>query len=438
MSRLYRNLATGVAVALVALALAPATTASAAPPRPTTTNIAGGAAGWLAQQLSGGTHLVFPGTKFIDYGGSADAAFALAAAHVGRATIHDVVDYLGAHLNEYADYSGAQGGPYYGSVGKAAVAALVDGRNPNNFGGHHLLAELKADECPTKSTTMCTPGNNTGIFSSVSTSFIVIAEARGAKRDGSQFAPSANLESFFLSLQCGDGGFSSDLPAGDPCKPDVDATGYALMALQALGGHTSQIEHAASWLVSQRNADGSWTAQGGKNIDSTALAVAGLRIAGRTTARSVSWLRNQQVTSGPTVGKGAKRGALRYQGKFDPAGSIKGTSDGILGITRSSLATLDLTAVHAGVPVLALAVPHVQHAKVHPGARETVTGKGFAAGETVQASIHSKSVRSGVANDNGTVSLTFTVPNSMANGAHTIVLTGHRSHLQSKASFLVR
>ncbi len=438
MSRLYRNLAGVATIALVAVALAPPAAAEATAPRPTTTNPAGGAAGWLAQQLIRGTHLNFPGTKFIDYGGSADAAFALAAAHVGRATIHDVVDYLGAHLDQYVDYSGSQGGPYFGAVGKAAVAALVDNRNPNNFGGHHLLAELKADECPTKSTNGCTPGNNTGIFSSVSTSFIVIAEARGAQRDGSRFAPSANLESFFLSLQCGDGGFSSDLPAGDPCKPDIDATGYALMALQALGGHASQINKAASWLVSQRNADGSWSAQGGQNIDSTALAVAGLRVAGRSTAKSVRWLRDQQVTSGPTVGTGAKRGALKYQGKFDPASSIKATSDGILGITPTSLATLDLTGVRAGVPVLALAAPHVRHAKVQPGATETVTGTGFAAGERVQASIHANAVRSGITNDNGTVSLTFTVPKSMARGAHTIVLAGHRSHLQSKASFVVR
>src|SRR6201999_2570350 len=222
----------------------------------------------------------------------------------------------------------------------------------------HLLTELKAHECPSGSTD-CTPGNNEGIFSTISTSLIVIAEARGARHDGGQFAPSDDLVHFLLDQQCDDGGFSSAVrtAGSDPCTPDVDATGYAIMALQALHGHSSAMNKAASWLVSTRKANGAWNDQGGPNTNSTALAIVGLHIAGRSTGTSESWLRRQQITTGPTVGSGATRGALKFQGKFDPTNSVLATNDGVLGLTRSSLATLSDKKTKTSLPVLALDEP---------------------------------------------------------------------------------
>jgi hypothetical protein len=432
MSHLRRIAASVAAVsAAAALVLAPPASA-AATTRATTTNPAKAAGGWLAQQLVAGTHLVFSGTTFVDYGGTADLGFALAAGGVGRSTVDNATTYLARHLSDYVDYSGANGGPYDGSIGKAAVAALVDGRDPNRFGGHHLLRELKNNET--------SDGDNRNIFSTVSTSFIVIAEARGARHDGRRFAPSHALVKFFLAQQCGNGGFSSDIrtAAAVPCTADVDATGYALMALQALGGHADVIKHAASWLAAKRAANGSWTAQGGPDIDSTALATVGLHIAGRSTTKSLAWLKRQQVTTGPTVGAGAERGALKYFGKFDPASSIKGTSDGVLGLTLQSLATLSVKGASKSLPVLALDKATLSHPTVKRGSAEKVTGTGFAAKERVFVTVGSEQVGRHMANKDGTLVFRFTMPGGLSSGQHTVKLTGHRSDLTSKVSVTVK
>jgi hypothetical protein len=440
------------ALAVVAVSALSTAGASAAAPA-TTTDPAAAAAGWLAQQFAdsanrrvpGGDHIELSyndGTKnvfYYDGGGTADAAFALAATKSGRTKIDAAVGYIGAHLDAYVDYSGAQGGPYYGSIGKAAVAAAVDGKDPNDFGGHHLLSELKKDECPAASTT-CAPGSNSNVFSSVSTSFIVIAEARGARVDGSSVAPSKDLVSFFLSLQCPDGGFTSDLPAKSPCASDADATGYAVMALQALGGHTAEIDRAAAYLEKSRGKDGAWSDNGGPNIDSTGLAAAALSIAGRDASRSRNWLASQQVTDGPTTGTGARRGALKYQGAYDANASIKGTSDAILGLVPgASLATLDTHGAAAGTAVLALDDPTVAHRKVKAGGQQIVTGTGFAVGERVRVAVHSTPISVGTATASraGTASLAFDVPKTLPAGVHTVVLTGTSSGLSAAIAFTV-
>jgi hypothetical protein len=430
MSRLLRNLVCVPGAAVLALATVPAASAAAAPPpRPTTTNAAKAAAGWLAQQLVHGDHLVISG--FNDPGDSIGTGFALAAARVGRPTIVDVMQYVATNLDSYVDYSGQFGGPFDGGIGKAAVLAIVAGHDPNHFGGHHLLAELKAHEA--------SDGNNKGIFSTVSTSLIAIAEARGARQDGHRFAPSRHLKHFLLMQQCRSGGFSSAVrtSAGSDCTPDVDATGYAIMALRALHHHARQINHAATWLASQRKPDGAWTVQGGENVNSTALAIAGLHIAGRSTHKSVAWLRGQQITSGPTVGAGARRGALKYQGGFDPTNSTLATNDGILGLTRADLATLTSRGATKSLPVLALARPALSKHRVARGASEHVRGTGFAASERVYVMIGSTHLGSATTNKNGSIALRVTVPTALSPGKHTLVLTGHRSRLHSRVSCTV-
>ena len=442
------RLSAALAGIAAAVALVPGT-AAAATPAPTTSNPASAAAGWLVQQFSNahnqrgpaGDHIELSfdagsGPVFYyDGGGTIDAALALAATHSGKQKIDTATDYVAAHLDAYVDYSKTQGGPFYGSVGKAALLAIVDGRDPNNFGGHHLLSELKADECPTGATS-CLPGDNTNIFSSVSTALIVIAEQRA----GGSFAPSANLIHLLLNQQCSDGGFSSDIPPASTCKSDPDVTGYAVMALQALGGHSTQIAAAATYLDDTRRADGSWADNGGPNIDSTGLAAAALSIAGESPTKSQQWLADQQVTTGPTAGTGSQRGALKYQGKYDPNSSIKGTSDGIFGLVpHTSLATLSAAGATPGTAVLALDSPSLTHTTVHPGGAEAVSGTGFGAGEKVQAAVHSTpiGVGSGTADKNGTVHISFTVPASLTGGAHTVVLTGESTGLTSKTTFHV-
>lgn len=438
MSRLLRSLLVAGAATAVGLALVPSPASAASPAPAKTTNKAKGAAGWLAQQLVDGNHLVyaFDGKTF-DGGGTADLIYALAGAGVGKAKTKAVIGYFEKNVESYVDIKNTDGyGPNDGGIAKTAIATLVAGANPTAFGGYNLLQQLKTDECATTSAS-CTAGAAANVFSSISESLVITAEARGAALKAS-YAPSANAGKYFRSLQCADGGFTSATVGGAGCASDVDATGYAIMALQALGGQSTAIGKAATWLVSQRNSDGSWTSNGGENIDSTGLAVAGLKAAGRSTTTSVAWLRNQQVTTGPTAGAGATRGALKYQGKFDAASSVKGTSDGLLGITRSSLATLAGASARDDLPLLKLATPHVMHAKVKTGHPQRVRGTGFANKELVVATVNGLRLGSAKSNANGTVRVNFTVRTSLSAGKHTVLLSGHRTGLQATASFIIR
>jgi hypothetical protein len=429
-----RTLVAAAAAATVAIAAAPS--AAAAPAAaPTTLNAAPGAAGWLSQQLIHGNHLVysFDGTTF-DGGGTADAIYALAASKSGKDTIKHAIAYFKHNVESYVDIKNTDGyGPNDGGIGKTAIAAMVAGADPTSFGGYNLLAQLKTDECAAASLTCVARGSAANVYSSISESVVITAEARA----GGKYRPSAHARAYFQSLQCADGGFTAGTAGGSTCAPDVDATGYAVMALQALGGSKARIDKAAAWLASTRSANGSWTSQGGANVDSTALAVVALHVAGRPTAKSATWLRAQQVTSGPTTGKGATRGALKYQGKFDPSASVKATSDGILGITRSSLATLSAKGAVKGRLVLALRNPHVTPATVQRGSATHVVGAGFAAAEPVAVMIGGKRVGVATADKHGTVSVIVTVPRSLAAGKHTVVLVGQRSHLHSEKTFRV-
>ncbi|MEP6697931.1 MAG: LPXTG cell wall anchor domain-containing protein [Pseudonocardiales bacterium] len=445
-----RTVAVAVAAGLIALC-APA---SAAPAPATTTNPAAAAAGWLAQQFSDssnhpapdGDHFNFPNSTFYWSGLTASSIFALAATKSGGDKIDAAIAFVESNVAADASIgNGPAPGPFDGSVATAALAAIVTGADATDFGHIDLLKTLKDDECkavsfPADDKDFTTPtcpavgaGNNT--FSSVTESLIVTVEARA----GGAYAPSAKALDYFLSLQCADGGFTvSNVATG--CTSDVDATGYATAALVALGGHQAELGQAAAWLRGQRNPGGYWVAQGGPNVDSTGLAASALGATGADTSISRAWLASQQVSTGPTIGAGASRGALNFQGAFDASSSIKATADGLLGmVPGASLATLTSAGATRGTAVLALAAPKIASGSVVQGAKQTVTGFGFSAKEKVSGVLHSGPVSLGSvsANASGTVVVTFTVPATLAAGRHTVVLTGATSGLSSTATFIV-
>lgn len=441
--RLLAPVAAGI-LATAALVTAPA---DAATLRATTTSPAQAAAGWLAQQFT--DHLDYAGSSYFDGGTTADAIFALAAAGVGKDKIEATIRYFAEHVDDYTSLHDKTGkpGPYDGSIGKAAVAALVAGADPTHFGGYNLLRALEHDQCTAPSqpkntndtkTPVCpAAGAARNIYSSISESLAILAEARGAAKYGSAYAPDGAALSYFGSLQCANGGFTAQTTGGGKCVSDPDATGYAVMALQAAGHRSAALGRAVRWLNKQRNADGSWTAQHVHNVDSTGLAAAALRAQGIDTHRSAVWLVSQQVDSGPTVGAGASRGALKYHGTFDAAASIKATADGILGmVAGGSLATLTDGAARADAPVLALAPARARDAQLVAGHQQTITGAGFAAHETVTATSGGRTYARADADHEGTVTLTFTVPASAA-GARQLTLTGARSGLRTTTSFKV-
>ncbi len=438
-----RRLAAAVVLAAVLGPLAGTATAGATAP---TVDRIQAAAGWLATQfVASATHLPQPdgdhfeskygSTHYADYGANADAVFGLVASGTGGSKVATALDYLAAHLDEYADLSGTNYGPYDGSIAKTAVAAQVAGRSTTDFGGHDLLAALKADECPADATT-CTPGAPRNIYSSISASFVLLAEARA----GGAAAPSAEAVDYFLTLQCADGGFTSGT---DPCgsgSADVDATSYAVMALAAAGGHPSALHDAADWLVGQRATGGYWVAQHVPNTNATGLATAALAGVGTDVTASRSWLRAQQVPAGQP---GA--GALRYAHAFTPtttsatSPSVLATAQGLTGLAaHGSLADLTGSGLTSGTRAFAPAAA-LSASSSAAGRSVTVTGTGFAAGELVRADLHSAPVRLGVAkaDPSGRVELSVPIPAATVPGRHHLVLTGQSSGLSVHAGLTI-
>lgn len=418
-----------VAVPLLAGVLA--APAEAAPPDPVA-----GAAAWLSTQFVDGSHLPSPSgdhfdskygsSYFPNYGENADVLFALAGAKAagGQATV--ALDYLDKHLADYADPSGTFGGPFDGSIAKVALAHLVAGRSATE-----LLTKLQSDECPASSSS-CTPGAPANIFASASDSFVILAEARA----GESFAPSPAAVDYFLSLQCSNGGFTTGTEACGSGDADIDATSYAVMALQALGGHATELGKAADWLAAQRQPAGYWISQHIPNTDSTGLAAAALAGAGRNVSTSRSWLLDQQVAAGQP---GA--GSLNYAGKFTPtttsatSPNVIATAQGILGLVDDgSLATVSATGGTSGVELFAPVVS-LSPARQTEGGTATAHGVGFAAGENVTATVAEDTVGVGTVDASGVVDVSFEVP--LAGTSDGLVLTGSASGLTAKTAFSI-
>jgi hypothetical protein len=425
----------------------------------TTTDPVQAAAGWLATQFEDDNHLPVPaGDHFHSsfpsngstvyytlYGQNADVIFGLAAAKAGGDKIATALNYLVTNADLYADFSGAQGGPFDGSIAKMAVAAqvaAVSGTTATAFGSRNLLSALKGDEC-----TGTTPdgfggficvqaGAAKNIFSSVSESLAILAEARA----GGPFAPSANAITYFDSLQCSNGGFTADVSACGTGAADLDATSYAIMAMSLLSGHTAQLTSAVNWLHGQQDPGGYWVSQGAPNPNSTGLAASALASQSVDVSAARTWLLSQQVAAGA---EGA--GAIKYAGAFAPtttsatSTSVLATAQALDGlVSGASLATLTATGATAGTAAFA-PTQTVSTSSAVQGSTQTVTASGFAAGETVEAVLHSApvTVGSAVAGANGAVSISFAVPTSVDPGAHTLILTGATSGLSVSSALAV-
>lgn len=457
MSLARRIAAVGAGLAAAALVLpaagSPAGASTTAPPPAytVTTGRVQAAAGWLATQFVGSHYLptpggdrfvsgVYGGKTYLNYGENADAIFGLAAAKAGATKIASALAFLAANVDAYTDISdSASTGD--GTVGKLALTAIVAGANPTAFGGFDLLKQLKDDECTAVVAGPCAaPGASRNTYASASESFVVLAEARA----GGTYAPSAAKVAYYLSLQCtggaGAGGFTGDLTACGSGPADLDATSYAVMALQALGGHTAELARAVAWLKAQQKPGGYWTVGGKPNTNSTGLAAAALQGAGADVAAARAWLLAQQVPAGHP---GA--GALRFEGTVEAttaavtSPSVIATAQGLTGLVdRGSLATVSASGAAETVPLYA---PVSGVSSTHPtaGHRVTVTGTGFVAGERVQVRIQSAptTVATVTADPLGTARATFTVPTGLT-GAHPVVLTGLTSELRARSAVTVR
>jgi hypothetical protein len=440
-----RLLAATTAVGLLGFGIAGAV--AAAPGSSTTSDGVQAAAGWLTTQFAGSSHRpapngdhfeqVFGGQSFPNYGENADVIFGLAAAKSGGTKLDTALDYLATNVDAYADVTDSDGfGPYDGSLGKLAVAAIVGGADPSRFGGYDLMKQLRADECPAGATT-CSPGAAANIFASISEAFVLIAEARV----GGASAPTPAAVDYFLTLQCSSGGFTDGVTTCASAAADPDSTAYAIMALTAVGGHSGAVASAVSWLQAQQDHAGYWIAQGKPNVNSTGLAAAALAGAGAGVTSARHWLRSQQIAAG-----GAGAGAISYGGAFSASTVTSGTSPSVLATAQAipglvpdgGLATLDAKGSAAGVRLFAPTV-HGPPATAIVGRKQTVSASGFAAGERVSAIIHSTPTRVGAvtAAADGTVQLAYRIPTKLPTGRHTIVLTGASSGLSASQSLTV-
>ncbi|GIH03575.1 hypothetical protein Rhe02_16420 [Rhizocola hellebori] len=329
--------ATGVLLT-VTMGAAPA----AATGHPTTRPDA--AAGWLARQMVDGERFEvdFGGMIFPDQGLTIDAIFAFAAAKTANDYGSRALTWL-ARPEILSGYTGdGVTESYSGSTAKLALAVQVRGGNPASFGGQDLLARLRALLTPSG---RFSDRSEFGDFSNMfGQSLAIIALERTAAG-----APESAV-SFVVASRCADGGFPVFLGEAT-CTSDTDATALAVQALIATGNR-AQAAPAVQWLLSVQGPDGSFSALGTPNANSTGVAGQALREALRLAAAAKARQFVLSLQSGCSA-PSAQRGAIAFDATgFDPATAARATAQGILGLTGPGLRHLTSAGSSSGAPSL--------------------------------------------------------------------------------------
>lgn len=337
-------------LAVLAVLLLPSAAGAAPPTAPLTTDPADAAAGWLTGEFTDGDHLstsfdlngdgvIDPLTEvFPDYGLTADAVLAFAAAGSAGDAAEAATDYLAANVTPYAGDGAAES--YAGSLAKLIVVADVMGRDPADFGGRDLVADLLAREQPSG---RYSDASAFGDFSNgITQSLAVIALDRVTPAGASTAAVD-----YLISQQCADGGFNSVLETV-PCEGEVDTSAFAVQALDA-SGRDAALDTATTFLLGEQAADGSFAAPGFGtppvltfNSNSTGLAAQALSSLDEDAAaeKAVSWLLDRQVgADGPQP----QQGAFAFDATgFDPANATRATTQAVLGVAGTGF--IDLVA----------------------------------------------------------------------------------------------
>ena len=252
--------AAGLAVALLALAVAVPREADAAVPKASVRYLE------RAQNADGGVGPA-PGASSTPMH-TGWAALGMAAA--GR-NPRDV-ERGGRSLIDYMSANAAKLRGDLGERSRTILALRAAGVSPARLGGRDLLGELvRAQE---------QDGSFAGLVNT--TAFAVLA-LRAAGRPASDRAVRAGA-TFIAGQANADGGFNFGGKGG---PSGADDTGAALQALAAVGRRRSNVvRRAADWLERAQNPDGGFALQAGaSNAQSTAWAVQGLVAAGRNPSR---------------------------------------------------------------------------------------------------------------------------------------------------------
>lgn len=325
-----------------------------------TRNRADAAAGWLGRQLADDNliHTEFGGQSYPDYGLTADTVLALDAAKVGRRAANKATRALKASVVEYTG-GGSTTDFYAGAFAKLLLVAVAQNQNPYAFGQSaraDLVTRLEALECGTRKRSDCGTGNN-GRFADVSSfgdfsntltqSLAVLALDRATKRGASR-----DSVRFLLRQQCTDGSFPEALNA-PTCTGSVDATGFAVQALVRVDGPAARDAAALAgrWLAREQKRNGSFTANGVRNANSTALAAMAFDVLDRSrkAAKARKFLRSLQVGC---AGDRADRGLVRYD-RSNSGDPVRATAQAVPALARSSYVDVTRDGAARGLPRLA-------------------------------------------------------------------------------------
>lgn len=314
----------------------PAVAASAAPT--TTADPTEAAAGWLATRFVDGQRLqtTFDGQSFDDAGLTADGVFALSAVGVAADVIASATGWLEDQATAYAGDGDEEA--WAGAAAKLLLVATTTGRDAADFGGIDLVARLQSQETDAG---RYADTSSFGDFSNVITQSLAVAALERASDTGA----SADAVTFLAGQACDDGGFPVQFDA-DPCRSDVDATGFAVQALLAAGA-TDTAAAAGDWLSSVQADTGSFGGEESPaNANSTGLGAAALALLGEdeAAAEAGGWLVSLQQDC-----DGAHPGALPFA--RDDAGDVqRATAQALFGLARLDLTTVSAAGASSDVP----------------------------------------------------------------------------------------
>ena len=249
---------------------------------------------------------------------------------------------------------------YAGSFAKLLVVAAAQGVDPTAFGTgprKDLVANLRALECGTHTRTDC-PAGTDGRFSDrsqfgdfsnpITQSLAVIALERATRRGASRNAVSYLLGAAVRERRL-PGEVRYDGVRAVRRRHRVRGAGAARGS--ARPRPTPPPTAAGRWLKRHQHANGSFTGNGTRNANTTALAAQALTAVGRTkaAAKALHFLRSLQVLCG---GKPANRGLIRYD-RANTGDPVRATSQAVPALARVSLAEVSNDGSSRGLPTLA-------------------------------------------------------------------------------------
>lgn len=300
---------------------------------PPTRSAGPAASGWLARQMTGGSHFVttYDGVTYPNQGGTIDAILAFAATRTAGNYGARAVAWL-ARPYVLSNYIGnGTTDSYAGATAKTMLAAEVRGINPATFGGVNLPARLA------KLLTSSGRYSDHSSYGDYSNAFSQALAILALSRRGG--APAKAVQ-FLAGTECRNGGFPLYF-AQKTCSSYPDATAMDVQAFLA-AGWKGRAQAGLRWLASvQRRKGGFITATGAApNANSTGLSGEALAAGGwsRRAALAKEFLRSLQVGCS---GKAANRGAIAFDTTgFHLSTAVSGTAQGILGVADVSLATV--------------------------------------------------------------------------------------------------